>query len=116
MNYDDMSSLMDRVIIPEVKKTRASGQAEYARTEQDVLANFKRIGKSLNLPVEKVISVYLMKHFDGVLSYTEGHESQREDVTGRLTDIIVYCCLLWASIEDNRNILTKEKDEDNQNK
>ena len=114
MNYDDMSNLMDRVIIPQIKQTRASGQAEYARTEQDVLANFKRIGNSLNLPVEKVISVYLMKHFDGVLSYAEGHKSQREDVTGRLTDIIVYCCLLWASIEDNRNNLTiKENNSEN---
>ena len=115
MNYDEMSNLMDRVIIPEIKQTRASGQAEYARTDGDVLANFKRIGKSLDMNPDKVIAVYLLKHMDGIISHIDGHKSQRENVTGRLTDVIVYCCLLWASVEDNNNVLTKEKDEDNQN-
>ena len=109
-----MSNLMDRVIIPEIKKTRAQGQAEYARTDADVLANFNRVGKTLNMDPDKVIAVYLLKHIDGVISYIDGHKSQRENITGRLTDIIVYCCLLWASAEDKNNVLTKkEKDEDN---
>ena len=101
MNYDEMTNLIDRVIIPEIKKTRSSGQKEYARTEDDVLANFKRIGDTLGLPPDKIISVYMLKHLDGVLSHIDGYKSQREHVTGRLTDIMVYCCLLWASVVDN---------------
>jgi len=44
---------------------------------------------------------YLLKHVDGVVSYVDGHKSQREDVRGRLTDIIVYAMLFWGMVEDN---------------
>ena len=44
---------------------------------------------------------YLLKHIDGVVSYTKGHVSQREDVRGRLTDIIVYSMLLWGMIDED---------------
>ena len=44
---------------------------------------------------------YLLKHIDGVASYIKGHKSQREDVRGRLTDIIVYTMLLWGMVEEN---------------
>ena len=52
--------------------------------------------------------VYLLKHIDGISSYVNGHKSQREDVRGRITDAIVYLCLLWGMVEDeskqNRNV------------
>ena len=44
---------------------------------------------------------YILKHVDGVLAYIKGHKSQREDVRGRITDIIVYLCLLWGMVEEN---------------
>tara|TARA_R100001594_G_scaffold2143_3_gene8768 strand:+ start:325 stop:471 length:147 start_codon:yes stop_codon:yes gene_type:complete len=44
---------------------------------------------------------YLLKHVDGVVSYVDGHKSQREDVRGRLTDIIVYLMLLWGMIDED---------------
>ena len=34
---------------------------------------------------------------------SRGHKSQREDVTGRLTDAIVYLCILWGMIEEDKN-------------
>ena len=40
--------------------------------------------------------VYLMKHIDGINAWVKGHKSQREDVTGRIKDAIVYLCLLWG--------------------
>ena len=43
--------------------------------------------------------VYLLKHIDGISSYVDGHKSQREDVSGRITDAIVYLFLLWAMID-----------------
>tara|TARA_R100001594_G_scaffold149739_1_gene208431 strand:- start:93 stop:287 length:195 start_codon:yes stop_codon:yes gene_type:complete len=46
--------------------------------------------------------VYLLKHIDGISSFVNGHHSQREDVRGRITDAIVYLCLLWGMIEDDK--------------
>jgi hypothetical protein len=51
--------------------------------------------------------VYLLKHIDGISSFVNGHESQREDVRGRITDAIVYLCLLWGMVE------SKEKESRN---
>ena len=44
---------------------------------------------------------YLRKHLDGVLNYIENGVEQREAIQGRISDIIVYMMLLWASIEDD---------------
>tara|TARA_Y100001938_G_scaffold144099_1_gene218121 strand:+ start:2646 stop:2765 length:120 start_codon:yes stop_codon:yes gene_type:complete len=35
------------------------------------------------------------------MSYIKGYKSQREDVRGRITDIIVYLMLLWGMIEED---------------
>ena len=83
-----------------INKTRLSGQKEYAADQENVFANFDRIAKQLKLDKKGVLWVYLMKHVDGVASYIKGHHSQREDVRGRMTDIIVYLSLLWGMIEE----------------
>ena len=88
-----------KLIIHEVKKTRDSGQKEYAHTEDNVFANFERVAKALGISREEVLMVYLLKHVDGISAYVKGHKSQREDVTGRLTDAIVYLMLLWGMVE-----------------
>lgn len=88
------------VILDKITKARDAGQKEYAHDSSDVFANFKRVAKSLNTSKEKVLLTYMLKHIDGVTAYTNGHQSQREDVTGRLTDIIVYSMLLWGMIEE----------------
>ena len=46
---------------------------------------------------------YLLKHIDGISAFVNGYTSQREDVRGRITDVIVYLCLLWGMIEDKEN-------------
>ena len=51
---------------------------------------------------EKVLLTYMIKHIDGLCAYADGHNSQREDVRGRLTDIIVYCCLFWGMVVDKK--------------
>jgi hypothetical protein len=62
--------------------------------------------------------VYVLKHIDGISSFVNGHHSQREDVRGRITDVIVYLCLLWGMIEDedaksrNERLLDKLKRDD----
>jgi len=80
---------------------RAAGQKEYARKNNNAFANFERVGKNLELSREDVLLVYLLKHIDGICSFVKGHKSQREDVRGRITDAIVYLCLLWGMIEND---------------
>ena len=101
MKKKHMDSMME-IIWAEVRRTRDQGQKEYAQTENNVFANFERLSKSLDLSRSKVLMVYLLKHIDGISSYIKGHKMQREDITGRITDAIVYLTLLWAMVEEDR--------------
>ena len=80
---------------------RAAGQKEYARNQNNAFANFEKIANNLNISREEVLLVYMLKHIDGICSYVKGHKSQREDVRGRITDVIVYLCLLWGMVDQN---------------
>ena len=86
-----------------VTKVRKSGQNEYAHDENNVFANFDRIADALNTSREKVLMTYLLKHVDGIKAYVNGYTSQREDVRGRISDIIVYSMLLWGMVEEKDN-------------
>ncbi len=79
---------------------RAAGQKEYARKQSNAFANFERVANHIDSSKEKVLMVYLLKHIDGISSFVNGHKSQREDVRGRITDAIVYLCLLWGMIDE----------------
>ena len=94
-----MSNLMNE-IWSQVQQTRDDGQKEYAHTEDNVFANFDRVGSLLSITSEKTLMVYLLKHIDGITAYIAGHKSQREDVRGRIKDAIVYLMLLWAMVEE----------------
>ena len=94
-------------IMTEVKQTRDEGQKEYAHTEENVFANFERVAENLNISREQSLMVYLMKHMDGINAWIKGHKSQREDVTGRIKDAIVYLCLLWGMATEE--IVTEEE-------
>ena len=110
MNHKEMGKVMDS-IIKEVDIMREEGQKEYAHDDDDVFANFNRVGALLNIDRKKVIMTYMLKHVDGVAAYVKGHKSQREDVTGRITDIIVYLMLLWAAIEEEDGIISRTEDD-----
>ena len=91
-------------MINEIKETRDDGQKEYARTDNNVFANFDRVADCLKISREKALMVYLLKHIDGISSYIEGHRSQREDVSGRIQDSLVYLFLLWAMIDGEKQL------------
>ena len=106
MKYQDMKDLIDREIIPQVLKIRDAGQKEYARNQDNVFANFERVSKLLSISREKALMTYLLKHIDGIISHIDGHNSQREDVTGRITDAIVYLMLFWAMTKEDKSNVT----------
>ena len=99
MNQKQMEGLIDS-IFRKIQETRDAGQKEYARKQNNAFANFERIAYNLSLDRKEILLVYLLKHIDGICAYVKGHRSQREDVRGRMTDVIVYLCLLWGMIED----------------
>jgi len=103
-----MAKLMDD-ILKEVTVTRDSGQKEYAHDESDVFANFNRVAHLLEEDRKKVLMTYMLKHVDGIAAYVKGHKSQREDVTGRITDCIVYLMLLWGMIEEENGSISRKK-------
>ncbi len=82
---------------------REAGQKEYAHDRGNAYGNFERIASDLQLDRKQILWVYAMKHRDGIAAYLKGHTSQREDVQGRIQDLIVYLFLLWAMIEDERH-------------
>lgn len=84
---------------------RESGQDEYARRNENAFANFERIGEMQNIPREKVLMVYLTKHFDGIVSWFEGNKDQREGLLDRIGDACVYLFLLSGMIKERKNSL-----------
>ena len=87
-------------ILQIVQQTRDDGQLEYA-SKDNVFADFEDTAELVGIPRESVLLTFLNKHMRGIAAYVKGHQSQREDVRGRITDAIVYLCLLWGMIEDD---------------
>lgn len=85
-----------------LQKVREAGQKEYAHDDDNAFANFERLAADLRMDRKKILWVYLRKHLDGIVSFINGHESQREDVMGRIDDAEVYLELLRGMIAEER--------------
>ena len=103
MTTEEFNTLFDSLILPEIKRMRDSGQKEYAHDTSDVFANFNRIANLLDVDRKKILMTYALKHVDGITAFIKGYTSQREGISGRITDLIVYLILLWAIIEEERS-------------
>jgi hypothetical protein len=99
MKQTEMASVMNQVF-KECDDLRGAGQKDYAGEEKDAFANFDRLALDLGIDRKKILWVYAMKHRDGIANFLNGHTSQREDVRGRINDLIVYMCLLRGMIEE----------------
>ena len=102
MTTEEFKNLFQNEIMPAIGDMRDAGQEEYAHDIDEIFANFNRIANSLDCDRKKVLMTYLLKHIDGINAYVKGHVYQREDVTGRITDCIVYLMLLWGMIKEER--------------
>lgn len=77
---------------------------EYAG-DRDRLANFRRNGDALELPMETIWRVYAGKHWDAVTQYIvdiqQGKTRPRmESISGRVDDLIVYLLLFKAMVDE----------------
>ena len=94
-----MSGIMD-IVFDECRELRKAGQLEYAGKDKPAFANFERVAADLDLSREKVLWIFAMKHRDGIANYLNGHQSQREDVRGRINDLITYLVLLRGMLDE----------------
>lgn len=103
--HADYNKILEKVT-EEVKKLASLKGGEYAG-DYDRLANFRRNGIALGLPMESVWAVYAAKHWDAIMQYIQdlntGKQRQRlEPLEGRVFDMIVYLTLFLAML-DERN-------------
>jgi hypothetical protein len=92
----------DDVFENEIMALREAGQKEYAHDENNAFANFERASEDLGIDRKQILWVFAMKHRDGIQSYIDGHRSQRENVRGRVNDLIVYSLILRGMIEEEQ--------------
>jgi len=79
-----------------------TARKEYSN-EANTFANFNRIARRLDLEPEQVLMVYATKHFDGILSWVNGIKQQREDISGRISDLRIYMGILQLMIAARRH-------------
>lgn len=78
---------------------------EYAG-DHDRLANFRRNGQALGLPMATVWAVYYNKHHDAVMQWIADLQANRqrerlEPIDGRIDDMIVYLMLLKCMVREH---------------
>lgn len=109
--YDELVSQTVNMII-QLGKQKGG---EYAG-DNDRLANFRRNGQALELPMETIWRVYAGKHWDAVTQYIidiqNGKTRPRmESITGRVDDLIVYLILFKAMVDERGGSLFDVSDQ-----
>lgn len=110
MKKSDFRNLLQEVSTSLIGLTESKGQ-EYANSSESQTANFERQAVALGLPPEAVLMVYLSKHIDSIQCYIRhlqgkaGYVSS-EPIEGRISDAILYLCLLRALVEDRKGTVS----------
>lgn len=102
-SHERWAQLLDRSI-EQIETLSALKGGEYAG-DSDCLANFRRNGQDLELPMEVIWRVYAAKHWDAVGQYIRDLAAGRkrlvlEPISGRVDDLLVYLLLFKAMIEE----------------
>lgn len=97
---ETLATEFHRIFCDEIMLLRDAGQKEYAHDDSSPFANFERGAKDMGIDRKQVLWVYAMKHKDGIAAHLKGTVSQREDVRGRINDLIVYLLLLRGILNE----------------
>lgn len=105
-SHERYAKLIEETLFKVIELGKLKG-GEYAG-DDDRLANFRRNGTALGLPMETVWAVYYNKHHDAVMQYIKdlqhGKERVRlETIEGRVNDLIVYLLLFKAMVEERES-------------
>lgn len=106
-NPAEFQKLIEATVTNIVSLSKLKG-GEYAG-DRDRLANFRRNGMALGLPMETIWAVYAGKHWDAIQQYVQdernGVERTRsESISGRADDLIVYLILFKAMVVEAERI------------
>lgn len=92
-------------VLRDIKEILGAKNAEYARSTEDKLMNFKRRATQSGLDPMTVLQIDLFKHIDAINSYMIRYRNGakvllNDPINKRLNDSIIYMILLQALIED----------------
>ncbi len=90
--------------VSKIKQLATLKGGEYAG-DVDRLANFRRNGEALGLPMEVIWAVYASKHWDAVIQYIKDLNTRKtrerlEPIEGRVDDLLVYLLLFKAMVQE----------------
>ena len=103
MTIEEFTSFIDTEILPECYKIMGSKGISYSGLE-DKLGNFKRLSVLTSSSPEKVLFIYVTKHFDALSSYIRGEYKDSENIKSRILDIINYMFLLAALLKEQNKL------------
>lgn len=109
-SHEDYARLVTDTV-EEIKRLSTVKGGEYAG-DVDRLANFRRNGNAMGLPMEAIWGTYAAKHWDAIMQFVQdintGKSRPRsESITGRADDLIVYLILFKAIVAERESILRK---------
>lgn len=106
MKQADFEVLVERIRKETTELLVIKGR-EYAG-DADRLANFKRGAALTGVDPLTVLFIYMSKHYDALATYIRDNQAGdtmpvlSEPITGRVADLINYCVLAWALIEEKQ--------------
>jgi hypothetical protein len=80
----------------------------YTRGSEDRLINFTRMGERFKMEREKVLGIYMTKHWDAILHYLSTGQEGPEGVEQNIFDVQNYLDLLLKMVAEKKNILHTE--------
>lgn len=103
ISHDEYQDVVESTIEAINRLSKLKG-GEYAG-DLDRLANFRRNGQTLGLPMEVIWAIYYNKHHDAVMQFVNDLVNNKsrerlEPLSGRLDDMIVYCILFKAMLRE----------------
>lgn len=106
MQQQQFEALVERIRKETTELLVVKGR-EYAG-DADRLANFKRGASLTGVDPLTVLFIYMSKHYDALATYIRDNQAGdtmpvlSEPITGRIADLINYCVLAWALIEEKQ--------------
>lgn len=104
MHQQQFEALVERIRKETTELLIVKGR-EYAG-DADRLANFKRGAALTGIDPLTVLFIYMSKHYDALATYVRDRQRGdtmpvlSEPISGRLADLVNYCVLAWALIEE----------------
>jgi hypothetical protein len=100
MTNKELYNLMEQVF-NDCKSIAELKGHDYTKGSEDALANFKEVGKAIDVDPLDVAFIFMNKHYQAITNYirTKG-QSESEPIDMRIKDMINYLILLQALINE----------------